>query len=216
MALNINLDRILPVFAPLVRGAIRPSQKAREEQFRTVPRLVDRVVFLGDSITQRGPWEDWFPELPTANRGIDGQTVGDVLNRLETAITDPRAVSIMIGTNNLHGLGGPREPSAIAELFDQLILHIREMAPDAPIFVNSVFPRSLHFRDRILKLNESYREIAARNDATYIDVWPALATPEGAIRRELSPDGIHVNSLGYLAWVEVLRPNLRPFAMKRG
>jgi lysophospholipase L1-like esterase len=100
----------------------------------------------------------------------------------------------------------------IAEQLGDLVPCIQEKAPSASLFINSVLPRSSHFRDRIARLNDYYREIAERTGSTYVDVWPALAGRDGALRPEFTPDGIHLSTAGYKAWTDVLRPHLARFA----
>jgi lysophospholipase L1-like esterase len=206
----MNLDRILPPLAPAVRHLLARKQAQREAQFAAAPPAPGRVVFLGDSITEWTAWEDWFPNLKTTNRGIGGQAIRDVMARLDTAIIAPRAVSLLIGTNDLHGMGASKRVEAIAAQMDDLVGAIRDRAPDAVLLINSVLPRSALFRDRIGALNEHNRAIAAKHVAGYIDLWPALAGADGAMRPEFSPDGIHLSIAGYRAWTEVLRPYLSP------
>ncbi len=202
---TMNLDRLLPLLAPLVRRALRSKQKQREALFKAVPPAAGRVVFLGDSITELGAWEDWFQELKTTNRGISGQAICDVASRLDTAICKPAAISLLIGTNDLHGLGQSTDIACITEQMRRLVQSIRSMT-DAPFLINSVMPRTILFRERIAKLNEGYQHIAKDNGATFIDLWPALALPSGAIRPELTSDGLHLSVAGYKVWAAVLRP----------
>lgn len=208
----MNLDRILPLFAPMLRRALRNKQLARESQFAAAPPAAGRVVFLGDSITEWTDWADWFPNLATTNRGIGGQAIRDIHARLETAIIEPRAISLLVGTNDLHGLGASSDVDRIAEQMDRLVNRIRQMAPYATLLVNSVMPRSLHFRERLVRLNLHYRRIASSAGATYIDLWPALADEHGAIRRELTTDGLHLSIAGYRVWISELRPHLDAFS----
>lgn len=125
-----------------------------------------------------------------------------------SAIVEPRCISLLIGTNDLHRLGKSPEVRYIADQMDTLVRDIRTIAPAARLLINSAFPRSDHFRDRILSLNQQYRRIAADAGATYVDVWPALAGPNGEIRAEFTADGLHLSIAGYKAWTDVLRPHL--------
>jgi lysophospholipase L1-like esterase len=209
----VNLDRILPTVAPLLGRMLKSKQAHREAQFTAAPQTPGRVVFLGDSITEWTAWEDWFPELCTTNRGIGGQAICDILNRLNSATVAPRAISLLIGTNDLHGLGKSRNVPDIAAQMDTLVQRIQELAPSAALFLNSVLPRSTHFRDRIVQLNIEYQGIAERHDAVYVDAWSALAGEDGAIRPEFTADGLHLSIEGYKAWVAVLRPHLIRFAI---
>lgn len=205
-------DRLYPVVAPIFRGFTERMRAVRQSQIDVLPRVPDRVVFLGDSITRGGMWSEWFQELPVLNRGIDGDTVGGVAARLESALVAPRAVSLLIGTNDLSGLGRSRDVDEIAAQMKDLVRRIGEVAPSAPLFVNSVTPRGTHFAPRLAALNDRYRRIADDAGATYVDLWPALAGPDRTLLPELTPDGLHLLGAGYQRWADVLRPHLAPFA----
>ena len=60
------------------------------------------MVFLGDSITQKIEWADFFPGLTVANRGIGYDTTGGALARLDSVIAlKPSIVSCMLGINDI-------------------------------------------------------------------------------------------------------------------
>jgi lysophospholipase L1-like esterase len=158
---------------------------------------------LGYSITEFGMWSEWFPGAPMANRGIGGERSGDVLARLHTAIDHPRAVFLLVGTNDLSAAIPEQE---ITENVAAIIDTITHVSPGIPLYVQSVMPRGLAFRDEVRSLNERYREITAAAETHYLDLWPALATPEGALNPDMTNDTLHLNGAGYRAWVDVLRP----------
>jgi len=62
-----------------------------------------RVVFYGDSITDFWRLNEYFPESDYLNRGISGQTTGQMLGRTKPDVIDlhPQAVVILAGTNDL-------------------------------------------------------------------------------------------------------------------
>src|ERR1035438_1854475 len=72
----------------------------------------NRVVFMGDSITQgwkiEGP-DGSFPGKPYINRGISGQTTPQMLLRFRQDVIAlrPKVVVILAGTNDLAGNTGP-------------------------------------------------------------------------------------------------------------
>ncbi len=175
----------------------------RRSQFEELPLPPRRVLFLGDSITEGGQWNEWFPDLPTLNRGIGGDDVQGVFTRLNTAINDPMAISLLIGTNDLGG--AKRKVEDIAASIQELANEIRTRAPKAPFLINSVIPRHRKYREDITALNLRLRDIAAREDAVFVDLWPALADASGALRKEFTADALHLNGLGYAAWAKVLR-----------
>ena len=151
-----------------------------------------------------------FPDLPTVNRGIGGETTTDLLERLDDAVVEPRAVSLLIGTNDLHGPRSGRDLHSIAERARHIVARIRHRAPEAPLLVNSVLPRTALFAPRIRQLNEDYRRIAADHDATYVDLWPAFADAADNLRRRYTRDNLHLTPEGYRVWADVLRPHLTP------
>ncbi len=197
---------IQALVAPVVRPIIRRGVEMRVSQFERISPPPGRIVFLGDSITDQGAWDGWFPELPTLNRGISGDTVAGVRARLGTALNDPTAISLLIGTNDLGGMGTSRKVDDIASQFDDLVGAIRDAAPCASLFVNSVMPRTKAMVSTIAELNRRYATSTERVGATYVDLWPALAAADGALRDEFTADHLHLNGAGYAAWVDVLRP----------
>ena len=209
----MNTDRIFLVIVPILRPWVMRKARRRRESFAAEPAAPGRVVFLGDSITERGAWSELFPELATLNRGIDGDTTEDVIARLDDALEAPVAVSVLIGTNDLHTYRHLKDPEGIVRRVQEIVRGIRHAAPGAALFVNGLTPRSPYFADRIRSLNERYREIAEQEGATYVDLWPALADERGALRKEYTFDSLHLSAAGYRAWSEVLRPLLAPFAL---
>ncbi|MEJ2083185.1 MAG: GDSL-type esterase/lipase family protein, partial [Acidobacteriota bacterium] len=69
----------------------------------------DRVVFMGDSITEGWKLDDSFPGKPYVNRGISGQTTSQMLLRFRQDVIDlqPKVVLILAGTNDLAENTGP-------------------------------------------------------------------------------------------------------------
>ena len=63
----------------------------------------NRVVFMGDSITEDWRLEKSFPGKPYLNRGISGQTSPQMLVRFRQDVIDlkPKVVVILAGTNDI-------------------------------------------------------------------------------------------------------------------
>jgi lysophospholipase L1-like esterase len=192
------------MLARLLRSVVRRHTDMRRNQFDVLPLPDGRVLFLGDSITEAGNWNEWFPSYRILNRGIGGDTVEGVRGRLGTAVNRPAAISLLVGTNDLHRQA---RVAGIAAQFAELVYQIRTLAPDSPLIVNSVMPRGRRWASRIHELNQRYAATARDADAGYVDLWPALADGD-ALRAAYTRDGIHLNGHGYQAWVDVLRPRL--------
>jgi hypothetical protein len=192
-----------------------PGQRMRASQFATLGATPGHIVFLGDSITQGGLWPEWFPGVPVRNRGIDGETSEDLLRRVDSAVRDPRAVFLLIGTNDLSiGFSLQRITGNVRAL----LAAIERRAPGTPVVVQSVMPRTRRFRDDLRLLNRAYRQLVDRSgeNAQYLDLWPALADENGDLRSEFTEDGLHLNGAGYAAWVGVLRALVDGFSAGPG
>jgi len=201
-------DRLM---GPYRRRVVQAQQARRVAQFDAVPATPGRIVFLGDSITEWAQWEDWFPGLRTCNRGIAGQGIADVVARLDTALVDPRAVVLLIGTNDLPSPRRGPDIAPVAAAMTDLVARIRGAAPDAALLINGVLPRSAAHRAMIEALNQAFHGIAAQAGAIWIETWPTFAGPDGAIRTEYSYDQLHLTAEGYRAWTNLLRPHLARF-----
>ena len=138
--LVVRLDRVLDLAGPQLLARSRGPAARRRGLFR-VPAPPGRVVFLGDSITEGGLWEELFPDLWILNRGIGGDTTVDLRERLDDAINEPRVVSLLIGTNDLHGPRPRRDLDAIAARCQDIVERVRDRAPGVGVILNSVMPR---------------------------------------------------------------------------
>lgn len=165
----------------------------------------DRVVFLGDSITERwGEKAPFFPGRPYLNRGISGQTTAQMLIRFRQDVIAlrPAAVIIQGGLADIAGFTGP---SSLAEIEDNL----RSMAELArfnhitPILVGAPPPADYPGRTgpapvtQIAALNEWARRYCAASRCTYLDYHSALVGSDGQMKAGVSDDGVHPNERGY-------------------
>ncbi len=168
------------------------------------------VVFFGDSITQG--WSSLakdFPHCKTANRGISGDTTRGLRARLQGDVLDlhPKAVSILIGTNDLDQ-GGP--PEVVAANLQAIVADLHKANPAMPIIISKVMPRGAKpglFPERIRALNALY-EAAFQNDpkVTFCDTWTLFDDGQGACKKEEFPDLLHPNAAGYAKWTAALVP----------
>lgn len=185
----------------------RSAWAQRTEQDRNA------VVFLGDSITQ-GWGDDFsgrFPGIKIANRGISGDTTRGVLIRLEEDVLalQPRAVVLLIGTNDLEEQADPETVAANLKL---ILARLKAHDAKMPIVLCQVFPSSETKKrpaDKIKKLNQLYAA-AVKGDAqiTFIETWTLFANAQGDAKTEEFPDLLHPNEAGYAKWTAALRPIL--------
>lgn len=192
---------IRQAIAPL----LGPVQRARQTQLAELLTPADRIVFLGDSITEGGMWDEWLPDHRVINRGVSGETTAQIAARLDGAVNAPRAIALLAGTNDI---GSGVSTSAIIAGFRQIVDGIETRAPGTPVIVQSIMPRAIAFREEIIHVNRLIRNEVDRHRGRlrYLDLWPALADRDGALRSEFTEDNLHLNGAGYRAWVDVLRP----------
>ncbi|MFK4762637.1 GDSL-type esterase/lipase family protein [Microbacterium sp. ZW T5_45] len=198
----------MPLVRWIGRAMMSPARRMRRSRFDAVPAPEGRVVFFGDSITEQGLWDEWFPELKIANRGVGGETVAEVTARVDTAIKGARAVSLLVGTNDITGFGASRKAADIADQYEVLLARIRDVVADAPVLLTSVLPRDRFFADRVRALNGRIEAMADAWGMTYVDAWSRMHGRRGELRPELTHDRIHLTGTGYREWLTVLRPAL--------
>lgn len=165
----------------------------------------NRVVFMGDSITEGWHLDKSFPDKPYINRGISGQTSSQMLLRFRQDVIDlkPKVVLILAGTNDFAENTGPAT-------LDQVEGNIMSMAQlgnanGIRVVLCSVLP-SVHFpwhpelqdpAARIAALNQWMKSYAAEKKYVYVDYYSAMKDPAGGLPSSLSPDGVHPSAAGY-------------------
>ncbi len=168
----------------------------------------NRVIFLGDSITDYWKLPDYFPGKPYINRGIDGQTTPQMLVRFQQDVINlhPKVLIILAGTNDIAGVTGPTRNEDIEANYSSMAElarahHIRvvfaSLLPAHNYTPESKESFALRPRERILALNAWLKSYCAKNGLVYLDYFSALVDSTGMLRRDLSDDGLHPNPAGY-------------------
>ncbi|MDD4846909.1 MAG: SGNH/GDSL hydrolase family protein, partial [Petrimonas sp.] len=172
-----------------------------------MPRTCDdRVVFMGNSITQG--WIEKVPKFfenrPYINRGISGQTTPQMLVRFRQDVINlyPKVVVILAGTNDIAGNTGP----STLEMIEDNIHSMTELAQSNGIQVVlcSVLPAfdykwkpGLEPAGKIVELNRRIKKYAETHGAVYCDYFSAMADERNGLPESLSGDGVHPNPEGY-------------------
>lgn len=163
------------------------------------------TVFLGDSLTEWGNWNELFPGKQIVNAGVAGNTTSDILRRLkEIYAIKAEKVFLMAGINDL-GQGDKGEK--VFARYSQIIGRIEKACPECQLLLLSVLPVDLQrFSNpniqiqEIPELNERIRCLADAGGRKYIHLHPHFADKQGYLRDELSDDGLHLNPQGYQLW----------------
>ena len=168
----------------------------------------NRVVFLGDSITDYWKLAEYFPGKSYINRGIDGQSTSQMLVRFRQDVLNlnPRVLVVLAGTNDVAGVTGHSRNEDIeanyASIGELARLHHIHVIFSSLLPVNNYTEDAkesfaLRPSERILALNAWLKDYCAKNGQVYLDYFSALVDDKGRLKRDLSDDGLHPNASGY-------------------
>src|ERR1041384_4860469 len=148
-------------------------------------------------------FEKHFGSMKVANFGIAGDTTQGVLWRLQHGEGEgykPKAIMLMIGTNNTDRNSPPEIAMGVADV----VFELRKDFPDAKILLLAVFPRS----DRptmAAKIPDINKIISALHDGQHVffmDIGSIFLAPDGSIPKNIMADGLHPTNKGYELWAE--------------
>lgn len=164
------------------------------------------LVFLGDSLTEGGPWESVITDRQVVNAGRGGDTTADVEERVDEVIAlVPAVVVLMVGTNDL---GHRATVEQVVRGNENVLFRLRHELPDARLIVCSVLPRERERGEWIRQVNIHVRQFAPTVKADFLDLWPVFAEEDGELKPDFTSDRLHLTDAGYGAWLEQLRPLL--------
>ena len=177
---------------------VEPTYERSTSQWDQLPVEAGDTVFLGDSLTDFGDWDELFPGAHVKNRGIAGDDTAGVLARVDQ-VTDgrPAQVFLLIGTNDL---AAGEDEGLIVSNVQEIVDRIHIESPATEVFVQSVLPRGDNYREDIESLNERLRVVAGEQDATWVDLYPLFLDEDGSIADQYSNDEVHLMGDGYLVW----------------
>lgn len=180
--------------------------KYRDDNARLSPpaRNENRVVFMGNSITEGWHLATMFPGKPYVNRGISGQTTPQMLVRFRPDVValKPKVVVILAGTNDIAGNTGP----STIEMIEDNIASMAEIAQanGIKVVLSSILPvydypwkPGLQPAPKIIAINKWMKDYAAKHGHVYLDYHSATSDSRGGMRPELASDGVHPTEAGY-------------------
>lgn len=168
----------------------------------------NKIVFIGDSLTEFNQWNESFNKSGIVNRGIGGDTTQGVINRLNSTLSSsPQKLFLMIGINDL--LQGKSTDSIITN-YNQLVNQIKQKSPDTKVYIESILPinnaitGSKVQNSTITSLNNKLKNIADKNDYQFINLY-GLFNQKGQLKQNLTIDGVHLNAEGYSVWINAVK-----------
>lgn len=217
----------------LAAASSLPADKPRDDFFF---KKGDRVIFLGDSITEQYQYSTYielylttrFPGggMQFLNAGIGGDTATGGAGRFQTQVLaeNPTAVTIDFGMND--GGYGPFNPVS-ATNFARKTTAMVEMAKKAGVRVALISPNAVEVRNKpalatYLETQQKFyaplKEIAEKNSLPFVDqyavtrkVLAKMAEDHAAVKA--FPDAVHTNDAGGLLMAHTILVGLHAPAL---
>jgi beta-glucosidase len=223
-------ESLLTVRVPRDNPCIRPAAGVRFGRHDAFVEIAKAggfdVLFYGDSITdlwnveadpQGNPGgkrvlEKHFGDVKVANFGVSGDTTQGILWGLQNGEGQghkPKAVMLMIGTNNMGGSSAQE----IAEGVGADVLELRKNFPDAKILLLAIFPRGATPTDsNRLKVQETNEIIARLDDQKHVffmNINSKFINENGGLIGFRPSDNLHPVEEGYEIWASAVAPILK-------
>lgn len=185
---------------------------ARLSIFRSIPNTNQKVVMLGNSITNNCWWNELLKRDATEiiNRGISGDTVLGILDRLDDIVDEnPAKIYLMSGVNDMFEDANVAKEEVWSR-YQQLIEAIVMRMPETDLTISTTLPvnpmTKLYpgINEKVAYLNSQLKENAAKYGYNFIDLAPILSDNKGDLSAQHTCDGIHLLPSAYHLWKELL------------
>ncbi|MEE0978778.1 MAG: GDSL-type esterase/lipase family protein [Muribaculaceae bacterium] len=185
----------------------------RASLFAELPVDSTDIVFLGNSLTHGCEWHELFGMPNIKNRGINGDVVEGIRQRIEPILKGkPAKIFLLCGVNDVsHHLTADSIASALGSLIDL----IRTETPTTRLYVQSLLPINNSFgrykavkdKEQVIRdINKLLEPKAKEKGFTWINSHPAFVDADGNLDARFTNDGLHLMGNGYLHWRDILRP----------
>jgi lysophospholipase L1-like esterase len=179
------------------------------------------LLLEGDSITDwwievagQDCFNKYFGKYKTANFAISGDTTQGVLWGLQNGESQgpsgfqPRAIMLMIGTNNL----ASNTAAEIAEGIEAIVVQNRNDFPNAKILLLGVFPCDRACdpnRGKIRRINQIISQLSDQKQVSYMDIGDKFLDPTGEfLPGAFMDDKLHPLKKGYEIWGDAIKDTL--------
>jgi lysophospholipase L1-like esterase len=198
--------------APIDSSYINGHYTQRLDFFRKMPNRKGEIVFVGNSITEGGKWQELFPKKKVINRGISGDVTYGILARLDEVLeSKPAKIFLLSGVNDMKR-GIPND--VILQNFKRMMVMVKMQSPKTKLYMQSILPvneamlPAIYAQVKNSKINDLNQKLAAlckEMNISYINLHPALADEKGSLKKEWSIDGLHLRQASYVYWANELK-----------
>ena len=198
----------------------------RIKEFKADPIGFNKIVFLGNSITEAGGnWNERFNVTNAVNRGITGDYTTSLRARLnEIYYYKPLKVFLLIGINDIFDGVVPyipeETPKNIAQNILTIVDSIKFHSKETDIFIHTILPvneeeyrinrgfypeHKYPIEKQIKEINTQILNLGNSGNYNIIDLHELFVNEEGKMTKELAKDGLHLNQNGYEKWCEHIK-----------
>jgi len=172
-----------------------------------------KIIMIGNSIIRHGKWTDLLERKDVINRGISGDNLPCICERLEYLKgKNAKIWFIEGGINDLPG----KAPSELFNYYKEIVEFV--ISENAIPVINLVFYLSPKAGEKfpsradykginksILELNNLLIEYSKQNKIDYIDL-NRLISEDNVLKPEFTSDGVHLTIEAYKLWcIEINR-----------
>ena len=186
----------------------------------------DKIVFLGDSITEGGgDWNNYFGTKNIVNRGISGDTTLGVLARLnEICFYKPISLFLLIGINDIFNSDSPNRknitPLSVSNNIIAIAETIYKRSPNTQVYIQTTLPinnklykkligtfpfHEMPLPDQINQINTRLKKNESQNHYTVIDLHDIFLDGHESLSKKYTSDGVHLNEEGYHKWSNFIK-----------
>ena len=198
----------------------------RLSEFKITPIGYNKIVFLGNSITEGGgDWNKRFGTKNIVNRGISGDITQGIIVRINEIIYyKPAAVFLLIGINDIFNSDILNRDKITANYVAGNIIKIaniiKKQSPSTKLFVQTILPVNpeSYFKEKgffpehpislpkqIKNINKLLKEY---DQLDVIDLHSAFVDSQGYLDVKYSDEGVHLNEAGYLNWANFINDKI--------
>lgn len=199
------------------------AQAPPETEPLTAEELFSTTLFIGDSRTvglqEYGGMTGatFFSDVGMSVFTVQDKTVsvpGLGKLTLEELLTEKSfdRIHLMLGINELG-----YDMNAIVQQYGQVVEYIRELQPDATLYLGANLhvsasrsqSDSIYNNPRLNQLNQQIEALADGQQIIYLDVNPLFDDESGALNADLTGDGTHVYASAYATWSQWLYKSMQ-------
>ncbi len=175
-------------------------------QFEILSNKSKTIMMIGDSITDRGLWNELLDRNDIVNRGISGDTSIGLYNRINIYNIGLKKVFIMIGINDL--LRG-QSVDHVYKNYIQIVTYYKanRIIPvvQSTLYINDDVNSKINLK--VKRLNRLLQKYCQSQKITFLDLNMVLS-PEGYLNSKFTNDSIHLNGDGYKIWADNIKQYL--------